>query len=79
MIRRFLGLLAFVCAGLALDAPALASPAPCTGKFVNPITDVCWSCLFPLSVGGMTIWPSSRPDTNNPASPLALSSAPLWI
>ena len=41
------------------SAPASAgAPGSCTGKFVNPITDVCWSCLFPLSVGGAHIWPS---------------------
>src|SRR3546814_10668066 len=28
------------------------TPGKCTGKFVNPLTDVCWSCMFPLSVGG---------------------------
>src|SRR3546814_3423583 len=40
-------------AGVAMAAPAIASaagidgtPGKCTGKFVNPVTDVCWSCLF---------------------------------
>ena len=42
----------------------------CTGSFVNPITDVCWSCLFPMSVGGLKIWPSNRPDTDNPDLPV---------
>lgn len=42
----------------------------CMGKFVNPITDVCWSCIFPLSVGAFPIWPSNRPDPKNPASPI---------
>ncbi len=23
----------------------------CQGRFVNPITDICWSCLFPISIG----------------------------
>lgn len=45
--------------------------------FVNPITDICWSCLFPISVGGPKIWSSSRPDPSNPTSlPLCLGSAP---
>jgi conjugal transfer pilus assembly protein TraU len=48
-------------------AQASAGPGRCTGKFVNPITDICWSCLFPISIGGLKIWPSSRPDTSNPA------------
>ncbi|MGT2516601.1 TraU family protein [Sphingomonas panni] len=54
---------------VALPAAAQA-PTKCTGKFVNPITDVCWSCLFPMSVGGLNIWPSGRPDTPNPGLPV---------
>ena len=68
-------LLSWICAvlllaglGLAGSAPAQAAAGPgrCTGKFVNPITDICWSCLFPISVGGLEIWPSNRPDPDNP-------------
>ena len=50
MIRRLLTLLGMIAAFALLPAPASALPANCTGKFVNPITDVCWSRLFPLSV-----------------------------
>lgn len=25
--------------------------ADCTGKIINPVTDVCWSCLFPIKLG----------------------------
>jgi conjugal transfer pilus assembly protein TraU len=39
--------------------------AKCQGKFVNPITDICWSCVFPITFGGMKIVPGSD-DTNNP-------------
>lgn len=27
--------------------------ATCKGKFVNPITDICWSCIFPIYVAGL--------------------------
>ena len=57
---------------LASPARAEAGPGRCTGKFVNPITDICWSCLFPISVGGLKIWPSERPDTDNPDLPVCL-------
>ena len=53
------------------------TPGKCTGKFVNPITDVCWSCLFPLSVGGLKIMPSDRPDTDNPDLPICACGSPL--
>jgi len=47
-----------------------ANAGLCRGKFVNPISDVCWSCLFPISVGGATIASGSQPDTSNPSSPI---------
>lgn len=72
MMRRFL---AFI-AGLFLMATAPAveaqTSATCHGHFPNPITDVCWDCLFPLSIGAFDLWPSSRPDPKNPASPICL-------
>jgi conjugal transfer pilus assembly protein TraU len=58
------------------QAQAQVGDATCHGKFVNPITDICWSCLFPLSVGGLEIWPSDRPDTKNPVSPVCACGTP---
>lgn len=46
--------------------------APCKGHFINPITDVCWSCLFPLSIRGAAVVGSSLPDTPNAASPIGI-------
>src|SRR3546814_5467069 len=61
-LRRIVGaLLALL--GILVAAPAAEAAGPtCNGKFVNPVTDVCWSCLFPLSVGGLKIWPSGRSE-----------------
>lgn len=28
---------------------------PCHGRFPNPISDVCWSCVFPISIGPASI------------------------
>ena len=47
----------------------------CRGRFVNPITDICWSCLMPISIGGMKIGGGSSPkkrDTKNPTSPVCM-------
>lgn len=44
----------------------------CTGHFVNPIKDVCWRCLFPLSIGNTKIVHSSLPDTENALSPIGI-------
>ena len=37
-----------------LFGPALAA-APCHGKFFNPITDICWECAMPFTLGAMKI------------------------
>lgn len=29
--------------------------AKCRGKFVNPITDICWECLFPITVASAKV------------------------
>ena len=49
---------AFLLLALALLAALPAGPASaqtCTGRFVNPIADVCWECLFPISIGPISI------------------------
>jgi conjugal transfer pilus assembly protein TraU len=36
------------------------------GKFVNPITDVCWECLFPITLSGVNVTPGhSEPVKSN--------------
>ena len=45
---------------LAISVLALASMGAgagdgCQGKFMNPITDVCWSCAFPITLFGKTL------------------------
>ena len=76
MIRRlFLMLTALLAFGLApVQVSAQTPPSKCTGKFVNPVTDICWSCIFPISLGGAKLWPG-RPDTNNPDFPLCARAA----
>lgn len=55
--------------------PAFAN-ITCKGRFVNPITDICWSCILPISIGntiniGNGHAPKKR-DTKNPSSPICL-------
>ncbi len=39
-----------------LTAPRSApAAAPCHGSFPNPITDICWRCIFPLRIGPLRI------------------------
>jgi conjugal transfer pilus assembly protein TraU len=54
----------------AVQRPANAS-VDCPGRFINPITDVCWSCLFPITIGNIPIVKSSKfKDTSNPTVPV---------
>ena len=36
---------------ITLAAPKPSQAGVCTGEFVNPITDICWDCIFPISIG----------------------------
>ncbi|MDF6998412.1 TraU family protein, partial [Escherichia coli] len=51
----------------------------CQGKFANPITDICWSCLFPLTLGGTPIMTMGQEDTGNPDGFLCTCTNPLRI
>ena len=42
------------------------------GRWVNPISDVCWKCLFPMTLGSIQLASGPQPDTNNPASPIQI-------
>ena len=44
----------------------------CKGEFINPITDICWECLFPITIGSIELKGSDKPNTKNPSSPVCL-------
>ena len=46
--------------------------ADCESRFVDPFTDICWDCLFPMSIGKVTIVSSDYPDTENPSLPIEI-------
>lgn len=41
---------------LFIAAPHPVKAGVCTGNFVNPITDICWDCIFPISIGPITVF-----------------------
>lgn len=44
---------------ITLSITSLASPLwGSEGKFINPITDICWKCIFPIHLGGINVTPS---------------------
>ena len=64
MFKHLLGLALLVCTFSA------NAGSTCHGHFANPITDVCWSCLFPITIGSIPVVEGLNPDTINPASPV---------
>lgn len=36
-----------------------------SGKFINPISDICWECLFPITVSGMNVTPGHKDLTTH--------------
>lgn len=63
---------------LILISVVTTAKATCTGKMTNPVTDVCWSCLFPISIGGWTVAEGAEPyDTSNPSSPVCACGSPI--
>jgi len=43
-------LLTFLLAAVVINAQA-GPTDNCHGRFLNPITDICWSCIFPIFIG----------------------------
>ncbi len=61
-----------------LLSPAVTE-ALCKGPGMNPATDVCWNCIFPIKIGGVTVYPntSGSPDPPDAAnSPACVCPAP---
>jgi conjugal transfer pilus assembly protein TraU len=44
----------------------------CTGRMINPITDICWECMFPITIGAIPVVIGTRADTINPPSPVCI-------
>lgn len=59
MIKSFLSALILICFFIQ-DVQS-----KCVGKLLNPVTDICWSCMFPITLGGVKVI-NGRQDTQNP-------------
>lgn len=75
MLSRLMGVVVLL---LGSSVPAAPS-ATCHGKFMNPITDICWSCVFPLTIAGARIWSEDQEDTPNPSTAVCACTTPPRI
>ncbi len=55
--RPFMAVLAAALLAAAAFAPrpAAAAGEPCWGSIVNLLTDICWKCVFPISIGPLKV------------------------
>ena len=67
-MNRYISALIMLIAAFHTATPAAAK---CNARFLNPITEVCWDCIFPISIGAIRML-NRRPDTPNPSLPVCL-------
>ena len=57
--------------GIAATESLAGTSTTCTDQFPNPITDICWSCILPISIGPAEIGNfGSQEDIPNPSLPV---------
>lgn len=52
----------------AADPPSEGVSPSCKGRFPNPITDICWSCVFPVRIGGVAAFTNNQEDNDKQSS-----------
>ncbi len=55
----------------------LEGRAKCVGRFVNPITDICWRCIFPMTIAGIPVVKGE--DTATPRSFICKCPHPPYV
>lgn len=63
---------AFLCLFLSLFCATHAEG----GKILNPISDVCWTCLFPMHLGGVNVTPGHKDFVSYKPSLCACAGTP---
>lgn len=61
-LRRLAAWTLALVGGLAVTSNGYAQQ--CKGRFPNPVTDICWSCTFPMKIGGVTLRSDGQEDNN---------------
>jgi conjugal transfer pilus assembly protein TraU len=65
MLKNFLSI-SLILLSFGADSSTSAAADMCPGKFPNPISDICWYCIFPINIGGIIdIDPTPRLNLND--------------
>jgi conjugal transfer pilus assembly protein TraU len=67
-MMKYFPVLFFICLFQVPQFAMADSSANCHGKFADPITDICWSCVFPMTLGGVSITTDNQEDFNSGVS-----------
>lgn len=73
--------IAVSCLTLLYASSSFASGLTCGSTMVNPITDICWACFFPIRIGSTTIFTTGMPDSQTEGSLVGECPAPppvMW-
>ena len=73
------GLMILLMACLLMVQTAKVEGGTCQGKFFNPITDFCWSCVFPITLGGIPVNAMGQEDTSNPSAGVCACTNPPML
>ncbi|MWP35901.1 TraU family protein, partial [Escherichia coli] len=63
MMRRLLSTSLVILGLMSASVQAEDKDKMCDGNFVNPISDICWECIFPMSIGDVSVFDGDAPDT----------------
>ena len=72
LIRLSVSLLIVLLAVFSIPSRAGTEGSPtCAGQFPNTLTDICWSCILPMSIGSTWIGDiGAQEDIENPSNPV---------
>lgn len=75
---KFLFAFVLVTFGRLSQADVAAAAPTCVGKFMNPISDICWSCIFPITIGGIPILTMRQEDNNSTPKTIICMCSGSW-
>ena len=51
----------------------------CKGRMLNPVTDICWGCFFPMNIGGVELPGSDRDNGDAPPPAVCVCQTPIGV